>query len=283
MTPYQEQIVNYYKATETSYRDGWGLEKNLAIHYGYWDDKVSSFAESLHRMNEVMAETVSITGQDRILDAGCGVGGSSIYLAQTFGCRAVGITLSQRQVDQAFINAKTRGVSDKTEFKVMDYCKTDFPDASFDVVWGCESICYAENKEQFIYEAYRLLKPGGRLVIADGMIPKFEYNEHPINRRGIEGWAANYIETPENFQKFMRQAGFKDIQFRDITKNIMHSSRRMLYFYFAARLYHGVRRLIGRKPPGINQGHIQALLYQYVGFKKKLWLYGLLSGKKLVE
>ncbi len=280
MTPYQEQIVHYYNSTEKSYKDGWGLEKNLQIHYGYWDDKVKSFAESLFRMNEVMAEAAGITAQDRILDAGCGVGGSSIYLAQTRGCRAVGITLSQRQVDQAIHNAQARGVSDMTEFKVMDYCKTDFPDASFDVVWGCESICYAESKEAFIHEAYRLLKPGGRLVMADGMLPKYEYNQHPINRRWLEGWAANYIETPERFQEFMRQVGFKDIQFRDITRHVMHSSRRMFYFYFPGKLYHILVQLMGRKSPAVNRGNVNALFYQYIAFKRKLWLYGLLFGRK---
>ena len=280
MNSYQQKIVQYYHATEKSYKDGWGLKKNLMIHYGYWDDKVSSFSESLLRMNEVMAEAVGITSSDRVLDAGCGVGGSSIYLAKTRGCRAVGITLSDRQVAQAETFAKDRGVSEQTEFKIMDYCHTDFPDASFDVVWGCESICYAESKEQFIREAYRLLKPGGRLVIADGMTAKFEYNEHPINRRWLEGWAANFIETPERMQGYMQHMGFTDIRFRDITPHVMHSSRRMLYFYFPTRCYHLYQYLIRKSVPEVNRKNIDALLYQYIAFKKKLWLYGMLSGVK---
>ena len=57
---YHKKIVDYYKATENAYKDSWDLDKSLSIHYGYWDDHVRSFAQSLQRMNEVMAEAAQI-------------------------------------------------------------------------------------------------------------------------------------------------------------------------------------------------------------------------------
>ncbi len=137
-------------------------------------------------MNEVMMIAAGIKPDDTVLDAGCGVGGSSIFLASTLGCRVTGITLSERQVNLAIENAKkTENIDGLVDFKVMNYYATDFPDASFDVIWGCESICYADSKEQFIKEAYRLLKPGGRLVVADGFVSVFENNDNPIIRQWI--------------------------------------------------------------------------------------------------
>ena len=198
---YHKRIIEYYKDTENAYKDSWDLNNSLAIHYGYWDEKVKSFPESLLRMNEIMIEAAEIKSTDKVLDAGCGVGGSSIFMATMLGCKVTGITLSERQVQQANENAAKKNVEDLVNFKAMDYSATDFPDASFDVVWGCESICYADDKEKFIKEAFRLLKPGGRLIVADGFVSEFTNNENPIIRQWADGWQVNLSRIARKVSK----------------------------------------------------------------------------------
>ncbi|MEK7224398.1 MAG: methyltransferase domain-containing protein [Bacteroidota bacterium] len=280
-TPYHQKIIDYYRDTENAYRDSWDLNNSLAIHYGYWDEKVNSFPQSLLRMNEVMMEAATIKSTDRVLDAGCGVGGSSIFLASVLGCEVTGISLSERQVQQASINVKQKGLEEKVDFQVMDYCHTQFPDASFDVVWGCESICYADSKEQFIKEAFRLLKPGGRLVVADGFVAAFENNDDPIIRQWLDGWQVNYLETPARFESFMKQTGFTGIKYRDISKEASHSSRRLNRFYYLASLYLLWRKINFSKPAtDMQKKNIRACKFQYRGMKKGLWQYGLIVGTK---
>jgi tocopherol O-methyltransferase len=278
---YHKKIVEYYNSTENAYKDSWDLNNSLAIHYGYWDEKVRSFPQSLLRMNEVMIEAGGIATNDKVLDAGCGVGGSSIFIASQLGCRVTGITLSERQAQQASSNAKQKRVEGLVDFKVMNYCSTSFANESFDIVWGCESICYADDKDKFIKEAFRLLKPGGRLIIADGFVTRFENNDQPVISQWLDGWQVNYLESPDRFSQFMQQSGFINTVYRDISKYTAHSSKRLLRFYYLANLYLVWKKLtFSSRATEMQKKNIRACKYQYYGMKKGLWQYGLITGKK---
>ena len=278
---YYQRIIDYYTGTEHAYKDSWDLDNSLAIHYGYRDAQVKSFPQSLQRMNEVMAEAVSVRVADRVLDAGCGIGGSSFFLAEKKGCTVTGISLSERQIQQARELAKKKRLDDKVCFETMDYCHTNFPDQNFDVIWGCESFCYAADKAQLMQEAFRLLKPGGRMILADGFVSDFENNNHPFIRHWLDGWQVNYLETPLRLQQLMRMAGFENITHRDISVFIESSSRRLYRIYFLASLYLLWKKISFSKPPSdIQKKNIIACYYQYKALKAGLWQYGLIAGYK---
>jgi tocopherol O-methyltransferase len=280
-TDYHKKIIEYYRDTENAYKDSWDLNNSLSIHYGYWDKKVRSFTQSLIRMNEVMMEAAEIKSTEYVMDAGCGVGGSSIFLASSIGCRVTGISLSERQVEQAIANAKQKGVGTLADFKVMDYCATDFPDASFDVVWGCESICYTEDKQKFTKEAWRLLKPGGRLVVADGFVNKSEYNDRPIIKKWLDGWQVLNLSSPKRFEYLLDLEGFVNIQYRDISKNVAHSSRRLLKYYFLAKLYLWWKTItFSNRSTRMQRKNIIACWHQYWGLKLNFWQYGIFVCRK---
>ena len=281
LTNYHKNIVDYYAASENAYKDSWDLNNSLAIHYGYWDERVKSFPQSLLRMNEVMMEAANIKPSDKVLDAGCGIGGSSIFLAEKIGCNVTGISLSERQINKAKELAIEKKVEEKVDFRVMNYCATNFPNESFDIVWGCESICYADDKEQFIKEAYRLLKPGGRLVVADGFVTDFKNNDRSTIRSWLTGWQVNYLETLDRFEEFMSETGFKNIFSSDISKFTAHSSRRLYKFYFLPNIYLLWKTItFSNRSTEMQRKNIAACKHQFNGMRNGLWQYGMIVGTK---
>ncbi len=251
----------------------WG--KNY--HYGYWDGSTNHLLKATKKLNEVLSQIAKISKKDRILDAGCGVGGSSIYLAKNFGCHVTGITICPRQIDFAYSNAKKEGVDKLTEFFEMDYLKTAFADNHFDVVWGIESICHAAGKDKFIQEAYRVLKNGGRLIAADGFASKKDYThkEQRSMDKWLKGWAVNYLETPENFIQFARKTGFRKGNYQDITDKVFPTAKLMYYLAFPFILFHLFDKVIQLK-----SYPLEAWFHQYEALKKGLWEYGIFCATK---
>lgn len=281
-TEFHQDIIQYYNTTENSYIDAWDLNNSLAMHYGYWDQKVNSFPKSLERMNEVMMQTAEITDGEMILDAGCGIGGTCFYLAKKTNCQVVGISLSEKQVKKANTLAKQQNLETQATFEVQDFCKTTFQQNTFDVILACESVCYAIDKKLFLKEAHRILKPGGRLIIADGFVSKTENNKHKYIQLWLNGWQVNYLESPERMELFLKELDFKNIGYRDISKFIKRSSKRLYWIYFLANIYLFFKSItFSNKATLIQKKNIVACKYQYLAMKRKLWEYGIIKATKI--
>ncbi len=275
------EIVTYYDQCEIDYRLVWRLGASLAMHYGYWDSTTRSLRAALARQNELLAEAGGVHAADRVLDAGCGVGGSSIYLTTRTGCRALGITLSPRQAASARRNARGHGVGGRAEFAVMDYTATGLADSTFDVVWALESVCYADEKAAFVREASRLLRPGGRLVLADGFATRDDFGvaEQRIMDSWLRSWAVPSLATVASFRRHLDDCGFRRVRYRDVTRNIMPSSR-ILYLHslYALRIGRLAERM--RLRNSVQTMNIVGCRWQYPAFRKGLACYGMFSAEK---
>lgn len=281
MTISKDHIVDYYDQCQSDYSLFWDLERSRALHAGYWDSTTHSLADALRRENEILAEMVGVKASDKILDAGCGVGGSSCFLAEKYSCQVVGISLSQRQIEDARAYVVKKNFFVTPEFLVADFTKTPFSDSSFDVIWGLESICHAQDKSAFAKEAYRLLKPGGRLVVADGFALKRDLNpkDSLAMRRWLYGWGVEALETTDDFERHLAQAGFQAIHCKDITDNVRPSSRRLFWISLPALLYSKIGQWLGRRT-ALQTENIRAAYYQHTTLQKGLWQYAIFSAQK---
>ncbi len=114
-----------------------------------------------------LAQMLAIDRRDLILDAGCGVGGSGRYLAATFGCRVIGVDLTEEHVRVAEMLSERVGLGDLARFRRASVLDLPFEDERFDVVWTEHTQMNIADKGRFYGELFRVLKPDGRLAFHD--------------------------------------------------------------------------------------------------------------------
>jgi len=141
------------------------------IHLGYYGDPPQSqdFRQAKH---DFVHELVRWSGLDqlpagaRVLDVGCGIGGSSRILAQTYGFEVLGISISPAQIARAQ-QLTAAPLNTRCRFAVMDALQLELDDQVFDAVWSVEACPHMADKQRYADELLRVLKPGGRLAVAD--------------------------------------------------------------------------------------------------------------------
>ena len=277
----RDDVARYYEHTRFDYWAVWQTRENLAFHFGYYHDHIANHRQALSNSNGVLADIARVEPGDRVLDAGCGLGGSSLWLATHRGAEVVGITPVAHQVHEATRNAALRGLQDKVRFEEADYTATPFPSASFDVVWALESLCHAGEKAAFYREAFRVLRPGGRLVVAEYIRKSRELatDAETRMRKWLRGWSIPDLGTRDEHMALAAAAGFSEVGLSDYTHLTRRSLRRL---YKLACLATPVDRVLYALRLRSETQHLNvvASLRQYQLLREGAWFYGILSGAK---
>ncbi len=276
-----DEIVAYYDETWLDYRLLWLNRTNLSVHFGYADETTRGHASALLNMNRVLADRAGIAPSQRVLDAGCGVGGSSLWLAEQRGAQVIGITPVASQVARARRFAARRGLGDRVAFEQADYTCTPFPGESFDVVWALESLCHAADKSAFYREAARLLRPGGRLVVAEyirAARPLGDSGERLLHE-WLDGWAIRDLDTRAEHERHAAAAGLADFRLDDVTAHTRPSLRRLYRMTCWSYPLAVAIRALGIRSR-VQHGNVIGALRQYQALERGLWFYGILSAVK---
>lgn len=147
-----------------------------------------------------------------VLDVGCGVGITACYIAKKYGCKVVGIDISDKMLDWAKKKAKREGVEYGVEFKVADAQDLSFEDDLFDVVI-CESVtAFVEEKQKAVSECVRVTRPGGYIGFNEATWIKTPSTELVKYLSRITG--VKEILTSDGWDELLAGSGLKDIEVR---------------------------------------------------------------------
>jgi tocopherol O-methyltransferase len=161
-------IQEFYDASSGLWEQIWGEH----MHHGYYgrsgNYKLERRQAQIDLIEELLfwANVNQKNSPQKILDVGCGIGGSTLYLANKFSACATGITLSPVQASRAKERAREADLQERVNFEVANALEMPFADHSFDLVWSLESGEHMPDKEKFLQECYRVLQPGGKLIFA---------------------------------------------------------------------------------------------------------------------
>ncbi|NEO25711.1 MAG: methyltransferase domain-containing protein [Kamptonema sp. SIO4C4] len=188
----------------------WGEHIHLG-HYGsppHRKDFLAAKTDFVHEMVR-WGGLDQLPPETKVLDVGCGIGGSSRILAKDYGFEVTGVTISPQQVQRA-TELTPEGVS--AQFAVDDAMALSFDDASFDVVWSIETGPHIPKKADFAQELLRVLKPGGVLVVADWNQRDARQNplnfwERPVMQQLLDQWSHPAFASIEEFSELLSATG----------------------------------------------------------------------------
>jgi tocopherol O-methyltransferase len=213
----KDLIVEHYDVVSPLYRSLWGEH----LHHGYWIRGDESKEKAQLQLIEHLANFANIKPRSRILDIGCGFGGSSLYLAKNFSASVTGITISSVQVEMAKRAAAEHCLD--VNFLLMDAEAMHF-DQQFDVLWSVESISHYQDREKFFASAAKILKPGGIFAITDWF--KKENLTPAETRKHIEPIEKGMfveLQIMDDYERYFRSNGLQILRREILNKNCAKS------------------------------------------------------------
>ncbi|MEM8909168.1 MAG: class I SAM-dependent methyltransferase [Bacteroidota bacterium] len=272
------RIQQFYDQSTPLWLDIWGEH----MHHGHYGadgktrkDRVAAQID----MIETFLEWGSVQQATRILDAGCGVGGSARYLAKKYNAQAVGLTLSPVQKKHAERYTEKANLTQQVQFAVRDMMTLNNDDGQFDLVWSMESAEHIADKQQLFNRFYERLQPGGRLLMATwchrSEPPELKANEKTLLSKIYDRYHLPPMVPIATLAEMAEHSGFKAIQTADWSKAVAPFWQKVIQ---SALTWEGLSGLV-RSGWSTMRG-AWAMQYMKRGFRLELIQFGVLSAEK---
>ncbi|XP_076033764.1 uncharacterized protein LOC143020833 [Oratosquilla oratoria] len=178
--------------------------------------------------------TLGLTPGQRVLDVGCGTGGSAFYMARHYGVHVHGVDLSTNMI-QICIERQGKlepASKSKIQFEISDISQVEYEVESYDVIYSRDTILHIKDKKKLLEKVYRWLKPGGTLLISDycstDKTPSTDFLRY-VKDRGY------YLKTLEDTRTLLEETGYEDIEAEDRTDQFVLTHKEDLKYFLPTR------------------------------------------------
>ena len=216
MTIAKDEFVSRYDGMILSplMRDYFG-EKDF-FNLGYWLSETQNMQEACETLMSTLLDFIP-NKEGRILDVACGLGATTDYLLKYYSPEnVIGINISEKQLEVCRTN-----IPDCT-FILMDAVQIEFENESFENIICVEAAFHFNTRKQFLQEAYRILKPGGYLVLADLLFKDVLLADEWMIPK------SNELQDVETYKDLFIKSGFFNLKTMDITEQSWREFHRKL-------------------------------------------------------
>lgn len=252
---YRKHVLPYYRAFES--RFGYAALLGRTRHFGWYEPGHSpwGFTAAMRRMELVVARKLALSPGSPVLDAGCGVGDTARTIARASGVHVTGIDGIGPDIAIARErSARADEPGGRTRFLLANYHALPFTDASFAGLYTMESFVHSPDPRQGLAEFFRVLRPGGRLVMCEysstpqtHLLPKAR--SALLRVCELSGMPGMLTLTHGHLEQLLQQAGFVVESAYDATERILPMLR---CFSVLGRLPYALARGVGRGDRLVN-------------------------------
>eukprot|EP00929_Paragymnodinium_shiwhaense_P014797 TRINITY_DN12275_c0_g1_i1.p1 TRINITY_DN12275_c0_g1~~TRINITY_DN12275_c0_g1_i1.p1 ORF type:complete len:320 (-),score=103.53 TRINITY_DN12275_c0_g1_i1:475-1434(-) len=212
---YDGHYSDHKKAAQTKVR---------TATYGDEGDLGQSSWMTVGELDE-MVKKLKITTKSRMLEVGCGAGGTAVYIAKKVGCNVAGVELNPHGVETGMKLAQEAGVGKLVDLRVVDASKPlPFENGTFDAVFSNDVMCHIPARTHVLSDWHRVLKPGGHIVYTDAMVVTGMVSSDEFATRSSIG--KYYFPAMGENEKFIKEANLVLVEAKDTSDSAQAVAKR---------------------------------------------------------
>lgn len=250
--PYFDMILSRLEAGDPEFEEAFWRH----THFGLWEEPEKANSDqadsitAMERMCLFVTELADIQPGQKVLDVGCGFGGTLASLDQRMSpLQMTGLNIDERQL-QVARKRVVASPGNSIDFLQGDACDMDFPEGSFDRVLATECIFHFPSRERFFQHVARVLRPGGNLTLTDFVYPEGV----PVGQWDSDEsvWGSQISVDVPTYLQLAEEAGLELVYVKDISVQVRPT-------------YHWFGRLLEKHFPGSEQAVLDSRVVVDVG------------------